>query len=121
MLDAHPDIDHGTPRRESADTVSLTIDDASRLDTLLMDLRALGDVSVERNRGIVAVVGAALSEGGAAMASALSALGDVRVHMLSLSSSGINLTMVVDGEQVKPAMQRLHEAFFGSGGTGDVA
>ena len=26
MLDAHPDIDHGTPRRESADTVSLTID-----------------------------------------------------------------------------------------------
>jgi len=26
MLDAHPDIDHGTPRRESVDTVSLTID-----------------------------------------------------------------------------------------------
>jgi len=94
-------------------SVSLTIDDASRLDTLLTDLRALGDVSVERNRGIVAVVGAALSEGGAAMANALSALGDVRVHMLSLSSSGINLTMVVDAEQVKPAMQRLHNAFFG--------
>ena len=46
------------------------------------------------------------------MARALDALGDVRVHMLSLSATGINLTMVVDDEQVKPAMQRLHAAFF---------
>ena len=49
------------------------------------------------------------------MARALAALGDVRVHMLSLSATGINLTMVVDDEQVKPAMQRLHAAFFGDG------
>jgi aspartokinase len=34
--------------------------------------------------------------------------------MLSLSASGINLTIVVDGEQVQPAMQRLHDAFFGA-------
>jgi aspartate kinase len=102
-------------------SVSLTIDDASRLESLLGDLRALGDVSVERNRGIVAVVGAALSEGGAAMAKALGALGDARVHMLSLSSSGINLTMVVDGDQVKPMMQRLHAAFFGSPSQGTLA
>jgi aspartate kinase len=36
------------------------------------------------------------------------------VHMLSLSATGINLTMVVDDDQVKPAMQRLHSAFFGA-------
>ena len=52
----------------------------------------------------------AIAEGGSAMARALGALGDIRVHMLSLSATGINLTMVVDGEQVKPAMQRLHAA-----------
>ena len=93
-------------------SVSLTIDDDARLDAIVRDLRGLGDVSVERNRGIVAVVGSTIAEGGLAMARALDALGDVRVHMLSLSASGINLTMVVDGEQVKPAMQRLHAAFF---------
>ena len=93
-------------------SVSLTIDDASRLESLVGDLRALGDVSVERNRGIVAVVGAAISEGGASMARALGALGEVRVHMLSLSASGINLTMVVDAEHVHPLMRRLHAAFF---------
>jgi aspartate kinase len=93
-------------------SVSLTVDDAARLEAIMGDLRALGDVSVERSRGIVAIVGGAIAEGGGAMARALGALGDVRVHMLSLSATGINLTMVVDDEQVKPAMQRLHAAFF---------
>jgi aspartate kinase len=94
-------------------SVSVTIDDASRLPGLLPDLRELGDVAVERNRGIVAVVGAALREGGAHMSRAMSALGDVSVHMLSLSATGINLTIVVDDDQVNPAMQRLHAEFFG--------
>ena len=90
-------------------SVSVTIDDASRLEALVVDLRALGDVAIERNRGIVSIVGSGLSDGGAAMARALGAIGDIRVHMLSLSASGINLTVVVDGEQVKPAMRRLHD------------
>ena len=30
--------------------------------------------------------------------------------------SGINLTVVVDGDQVNPAMQRLHAAFFTAAG-----
>jgi aspartate kinase len=47
------------------------------------------------------------------MARALAAIGGVQVHMLSLSATGINLTLVVDDDQVKPAMQRLHSAFFG--------
>ncbi|HEY9227933.1 MAG TPA: aspartate kinase, partial [Gemmatimonadaceae bacterium] len=94
-------------------SVSLTVDDPARLEAIVSDLRALGDVSVERNRGIVAVVGGAIADGGEAMARAVGAIGDVRIHMLSLSATGINLTMVVDDEQVKPAMQRLHAAFFG--------
>ena len=93
-------------------SVSVTIDDTSRLEALVIDLRSLGDVTMERNRGIVSIVGNGLSDGGSAMATALSAIGELRVHMLSLSSSGINLTVVVDGEQVNPAMQRLHRAFF---------
>ncbi len=97
-------------------SVSVTIDDASRLDALLVDLRALGDVSIERSRGILSIVGNGLADGGATMARALAAIGDIRIHMLSLSSSGINLTVVVDGDQVPPAMRRLHDAFFAAGG-----
>ncbi len=93
-------------------SVSLTVDDARHLDSLVVDLMQLGDVSVERNRGIVALVGAGLGASTSAMSRALAALGPVHVHMLSLSASGINLTMLVDADQVTPAMQSLHEAFF---------
>jgi aspartate kinase len=95
-------------------SVSLTVDDASRLDAIVGELRALGDVAIEQKRGIVALVGAGLSEGGDAMARALQAVGNVRIHMLSLSATGINLTFVLDADQVRPAMVRLHDAFFGT-------
>ena len=72
-------------------------------------------MSLERNRGIVALVGASLSAGGQHMARALRAFGDIPVHMLSLSATGINLTIVVDGDQVNPVMRRLHEEFFSEG------
>lgn len=93
-------------------SVSVTVDDASHLDQLVGDLRELGDVAIEQRRGIVALVGAGLSESGPAMSRALKAIGDTRLHMLSLSATGINLTMVVDGDEVNPLMQRLHTEFF---------
>jgi aspartate kinase len=96
-------------------SVSVTIDDPARLDALLVDLRSLGDVSIERNRGIIAVVGAGIGDAGGAMGRALIALGDTKVHMMSLSATGINLTVIVEGDEVTPAMQRLHQEFFGGG------
>lgn len=93
-------------------SVSVTIDDTTHLDSLVVDLSHLGDVSVERNRGIVALVGAGLTESGVAMSRAFAALGSMRVHMLSLSANGINLTILVDGDQVADALRRLHDEFF---------
>jgi aspartate kinase len=94
-------------------SISVTLDDASGLDAVVSDLMAFGDVSVERHRGIVAIVGAGIADGGAAMAQAMAALGQTQVHMASLSATGINFTLVIDDAQVVPAMQRLHATFFG--------
>ena len=96
-------------------SVSVTVDDPSGLDSLVVDLATLGDVSVERDRAIVAVVGGAISEDGAAMGRAIAALDGIKVHMMSLSATGINLTIIVDADQLNPAMERLHTAFFGDG------
>ncbi|MCC6773314.1 MAG: lysine-sensitive aspartokinase 3 [Gemmatimonadaceae bacterium] len=98
-------------------SVSVTIDDVSHLDSLVVDLSHLGDVSVERHRGIVALVGAGLTDSSEAMARAFGALRSLRVHMLSLSANGINLTLLVDGDQVGEALRRLHDEFFTAGGT----
>ncbi|HVT38202.1 MAG TPA: lysine-sensitive aspartokinase 3 [Gemmatimonadaceae bacterium] len=94
-------------------SVSLTVDDDQHLDSVVAQLREFGDVSVERARGIVALVGAGLGESSPTMARAIAAIGDVRLHMLSLSATGINLTLIVDADQVQPVMARLHEEFFG--------
>jgi len=93
-------------------SVSVTLDADLHLDAVLGELRSFGDVTVERGRGIVAVVGAGLGGHTPTMAKALGALGDLRVHMCSLSASAINLTLIVDGDQVHEAMRRLHRAFF---------
>jgi aspartate kinase len=99
-------------------SVSVTVDDDQHLDAVVAQLSAFGDVTVERGRGIVALVGAGLGESTAAMARALAALGDLRLHMVSLSATGINLTLIVDGDAVPEAMRRLHDAFFPSGAAG---
>ena len=95
-------------------SVSLTVDDDQHLDDVVAQLRQFGDVGVERNRGIVALVGAGLGESSPTMARALAAVGDVRLHMLSLSATGINLTLIVEAGDVSPIMRRLHEEFFPS-------
>ena len=93
-------------------SVSVTLDDATNLGAILQDLAAFGDVAVERRSGIVAIVGAGIADGSRAIAEALIALGPIPVYMASLSATGINFTLVIDDEQVVPAMQRLHAAFF---------
>lgn len=98
-------------------SVSVTLDDATRLDALVIDLRMLGDVSIERNRAIVAIVGSGIGDRGDCMGRALSALGEMHIHMVSLSATGINLTIVVDGPRMQEAMSALHAEFFSPGVT----
>lgn len=93
-------------------SLSVTIDEDGPLDALVAALRQVGDVTVERRRGIVSVVGSGLADDGVAMGRILRALGRRRVHMLSLSASGINLTVLVDDREVPDAMRALHAEFF---------
>ncbi len=93
-------------------SVSVTVDDVQHLDAVVAQLSAFGDVAVERGRGIIALVGAGLGESTQTMARALTALGDIRLHMVSLSATGINLTLILDGDDVQEATRRLHAAFF---------
>jgi aspartate kinase len=94
-------------------SVSVTVDGMAPVGPIAADLEHLGDVSVERGRAVIAVVGAGLGGDSTIMARALDALGGVRVHMISVSASEINLTIVVDAEYLRDAMSALHAAFFG--------
>lgn len=93
-------------------SVSMTLDDVTRLDSIVVDLSALGDVSVEHDRGIVAIVGAGIADHSDAMGRALACFTGSTVHMISLSATAINLTAVVDSGRVGDIMRELHSEFF---------
>jgi aspartate kinase len=93
-------------------SVSVTLDDAARLDQLVVDLRMLGDVSIERDRAVVAIVGSGIGDHGDCMGRALRALGETHVYMVSLSATGINLTVVVEESAMHQTMRALHAEFF---------
>jgi aspartate kinase len=96
-------------------SVSLTVDESAPLDQVVVELSQLGDVSVERHRAIVAIVGAGLGDDSSTLARALAALAGVPLRMVSLSATRINLTVVVDDDRLAPALRALHAAFFEGG------
>jgi aspartate kinase len=93
-------------------SVSVTVDDAAPLDVLLGALRQIGDVSVERRRAIISVVGSGIADDVEVIGTVLRALGHRRIHMLSLSASAINLTILLDDADAPDAMRDLHSALF---------
>ena len=93
-------------------SVSLTIDDASRLPAVVIDLAAVGEVVVRPGRGVIAVVGRGIRETPGIAARVYGAIADVTVEMISQGASASNLTFIVQ-EQDGPAVVRaLHRTFF---------
>src|SRR5918997_5693324 len=95
-------------------SVSLTIEDRSRLGVLLRDLEELGEVWVEEHRAIIAVVGIGLRTTPGLAARVFNAVWPANVEVISQGSSSINMTFVVREEDGPDVVRRLHQEFFGS-------
>ena len=93
-------------------SVSMTVDDDSRIAAITRDLRAFADVEVERDMAIVCVVGDNLRRDPTLCARIISTLEGLPIRMVSQAASRRNLTLVVRDRDVPAAMSRLHEAFF---------
>lgn len=95
-------------------TVDGAADGAAAVDELVSDLAEFGEVRVERDRAVVALVGERLLKTPGVPGKALAALADINVEMISLGSNEINLSLVVERGQAAEAQRRLHAAFFES-------
>ena len=93
-------------------SVSATVDGKQVVDELVSDLAEFGEVRVERDRAVVALVGERLLKTPGVPGKALAALEDIDVEMISLGSNEINLSLVVERGQAAEAQRRLHAAFF---------
>jgi len=95
-------------------SVSLTIEDRSRLSSLLRDLGDLGEVWIEEKRAIIAIVGIGLRNTPGLAARVFNAVRPANVEVISQGASSINMTFVVREEDGPDVVRRLHREFFGS-------
>jgi len=95
-------------------SVSLTVEDRTRLDAVVRDLGELGDVWVEDHRAIVAVVGIGIRSTPGLAARLFRAVQPANVEVISQGASAINMTFVVRQEDGPDVVRRLHQEFFGS-------
>ncbi len=90
-------------------SVSITIEDLSKIDKLINELKNLGRVNIEQNRSIICVVGDMLHPGYVANIMQLVKPFDIR--MISLGASSSNITLVLPQDQKKEALNALHKIF----------
>ncbi|HET7600002.1 MAG TPA: lysine-sensitive aspartokinase 3 [Gemmatimonadales bacterium] len=95
-------------------SVSLTIEDRSRLDPVVRELEELGEIWVEEGRAIVAVVGIGLKQAAGLAGRVFGALEHTCVEVISQGASAINMTFVVKEEDGPEVVRALHRTFFGS-------
>jgi len=93
-------------------SVSLTVDSNEAIPALAADLAKLADVKYEGRKAIVCVVGENLRETAGIAARVFGELGDTKIRMISQGASEINLTFVIEEDEVPQVIRRLHSVFF---------
>jgi aspartate kinase len=95
-------------------SVSLTVEDRTRIGAVVRDLGELGEVWVEDHRAIIAVVGIGIRTTPGLAARLFRAVQPANVEVISQGASAINMTFVVREEDGPDVVRRLHQEFFGT-------
>ena len=93
-------------------SVSMTLDDTRHLDAIMADLQEFGEVTVERNRAIICLVGEQMKFTPGLASRIFTPLQDINISMISHGASAINASFVVENDLVETAVKRLHKEFF---------
>lgn len=93
-------------------SVSLTVDSNEAIPAIAQDLSALADVKYEGRKAIVCLVGENLRGTPGIAAKVFTAIQDINVRMISQGASEINITFVIEEDDVPEVVRRLHQMFF---------
>src|SRR5262245_28629794 len=93
-------------------SVSVTVDDARRLEAVVDNLHNFAEVSCEREMAIICAVGENLRSDPALFGRAVVARERIPLRLVSQAASRRNITFVLRNSDVPHAMMRLHETFF---------
>ena len=93
-------------------SVSLTVDSTESIPAIAADLEKLADVKYEGRKAIVCLVGENIRGTRGIAAKVFGALPDTSVRMISQGASEINISFVIDEDDVDETVRTLHRVFF---------
>ncbi|MBN2289050.1 MAG: aspartate kinase [Candidatus Glassbacteria bacterium] len=93
-------------------SVSLTVNNSRNLDKIVEELQEFADVTADRNKTVICVVGEGMRHTPGVSGKVFSTLGTagVNVEMISQGSSEINITFMVDDKDAERAIKALYYA-----------
>ena len=93
-------------------SVSLTVDSNEHLPELAADLSKLADVTYEGRKALICMVGGNIRGQNGIAAQVFHAVRHINVRMISQGASEINMSFMIDEDDVDEAVRSLHAAFF---------
>lgn len=93
-------------------TVSLTIDDTSKLNEIEADLNHFGAVEIDHNQTIICIVGNMIAESKGFALKIFDALKEIPIRMISYGGSRHNISILIQSEYKVEALNALHKKLF---------
>jgi aspartate kinase len=93
-------------------SISLSVDSNERLPEICAELSKIADVKMEGHKALVCLVGEDIRGHNGIAGQVFSAISHVNVRMISQGASEINMSFMIDEEDVEEAVRSLHGYFF---------
>ncbi len=93
-------------------SISLTIDNYEHLKEICNELKSFSTIKIERNQTIISVIGEGLKDSTSVLYRIFNALGNIKVKMISMGSSDVNFSFVVNSKDAIEATKSIHKEFF---------
>ena len=93
-------------------SISLTVDSNEQLPAICAELGKLADVKYEGRKALVCLVGEDIRGHNGIAGRVFSAISHINVRMISQGASEINMSFMIDEEDVEEALRSLHKVFF---------
>ena len=93
-------------------SVSLTVDSNEKLAEIAADLSLIADVKYEGRKALICLVGEDIRGHSGMAARVFGAVRHVNMRMISQGASEINMSFMIDEDDVEEAVRSLHAEFF---------
>jgi aspartate kinase len=95
-------------------SISVTVDSKEALPAICAELSKIADVKYESNKALICLVGEDIRGISGISGQVFSAISHVNVRMISQGASEINMSFMIDEDDVEEAIRSLHNKFFAS-------